>query len=424
MPFVRAGQLCRDTPVARADDSLGLVAENLRESQYSAIPVVEGELGLDGKIGNTSRVIGIVFERDLSSVVLPAVAAQQVASARPVAVSPFDNSPSTVESDRTLSADARGVSELRARDVMRIDNGFVPSLFSLPNVLLTLDRYDCDALPVIDESGNYRGMISRSDAVAALGGAVRPPSVGGMATPLGVWLTTGHVSAGAPPLGLVLSGFSMFAFLFSAHLVMLFLLTAIRPEWGAMFYSGRIGMASDNSNTFNLLVTGAEGLLFLLFMRLSPIAGTHAAEHQTVHAIERGVELTPENVCRMPRAHPRCGTNLVALSGLIQIVFRHLPDNSPAAILFALLFIYFFWRSFGEALQIYFTTKPASPKQLESGIRAGKAIIEKYQSEPHLQIGFGARLWNSGMGLAAVGLISAFWLFSSLETWAARWILG
>ena len=34
----------------------------------------------------------------------------------------------------------------------------------------------------------------------------------------------------------------------------------------------------------------------------------HAAEHKAVHAYERGLELTPENVQAQSRIHPRCGT--------------------------------------------------------------------------------------------------------------------
>ena len=41
--------------------------------------------------------------------------------------------------------------------------------------------------------------------------------------------------------------------------------------------------------------------LFLLLMRVSRLAGYHAAEHQTVHAMERNETLVPEIVCRMPR---------------------------------------------------------------------------------------------------------------------------
>ena len=55
--------------------------------------------------------------------------------------------------------DAQGIkkiTQLTARDVMRSDFGIVPALFSLQNALITLDRYDCAALPVIEPDGGFR----------------------------------------------------------------------------------------------------------------------------------------------------------------------------------------------------------------------------------------------------------------------------
>lgn len=46
----------------------------------------------------------------------------------------------------------------------------------------------------------------------------------------------------------------------------------------------------------------------------------HGAEHQVVHAYERGLELTEENLRAMPTAHVRCGTSFLALIVVISIV--------------------------------------------------------------------------------------------------------
>jgi hypothetical protein len=191
-----------------------------------------------------------------------------------------------------------------------------------------------------------------------------------------------------------------------------------------MFYSGRLGSASDATGLFNLAATIGEYGLFVLMMRLTPLSGYHAAEHQTVWAIERGLPLTPENVARMPRAHPRCGTNLLALGGLIQIAFQHLPTFDGGTIMITLLFIYLLWRSFGEMLQNYFTTKPATPRQLQSGIAAGRALLEKYQDQPHVMAPFGARLLRSGMLYSALGIIPVMFLLELMKNGLARWILG
>ena len=55
-------------------------------------------------------------------------------------------------------------------------------------------------------------------------------------------------------------------------------------------------------------------------MRLLPIAGYHAAEHQSVHAMEQGEPLIPQVVKRMPRVHPRCGTSFLLVVMIVSII--------------------------------------------------------------------------------------------------------
>ena len=461
MPFVSAGQLARPTPVLNSEMPIGLVAENLRAAECSALPVLDRiitggtEDGPGGPQWNSqarrARVVGVVDERDLSIAVLPILAEQEtVRRTQPVPLgvnghaaleshgqSPFwpeapqedeiediesGSAPNKTQIEAPLLPPLADLTNLTARDVMQRDFGIIPSLFSLHNALLTLDRYNCSALPVIDTDGSYRGMISRADIIAALGRNIRPPVVGGMATPIGVWLTTGAISGGAPPLGLFLSGATLgFCFLV-AYFAVLLPLTFINAEWAAMYVSGRLG-ATTNSGLFDFLTTGAQGLVFLLAMRALPIAGFHAAEHQTVWAIERGLPLTPEIVAQMPRAHPRCGTNLMVLSLLITIIFQHLPSFDPLMILVSLIFVYFSWRSLGEMLQNYFTTKPATPKQIESGIRAGLEVMEQYQAQPHVLPSFGSRLLRSGLAYSALGMMLVMLILSQAMNWLETLIL-
>jgi CBS domain-containing protein len=58
-----------------------------------------------------------------------------------------------------------------------------------------LDESGADALPVVDANGAYLGLVARSDLVQDLVRPFKPPLVGGMATPLGVYLTTGQARA-------------------------------------------------------------------------------------------------------------------------------------------------------------------------------------------------------------------------------------
>lgn len=424
--FTRAGQLARQTPSARADDPLGLVAENLRESTCSALPVFD-RVYLNDAPGKEKEagphIIGLVEERDLSKAVAPLFEQSETQRAEdfedflpelsrvdPLMVGPVQRR-SFEQSQHTAGESLRGQA-ICARDVMRTNVGMIPARFTLHRALNMLDAFDASALPVIDDAtGRYVGMIARSDIVAALGHAVRPPSAGGMATPLGVWLTTGGVSAGAPPIGLFLSGLSMGAMLCVTDFMMQVLLAALNSGWGTAYAAGRLGAESLDGSAFNLLVTAMHSLLFLGAMRLSPLAGIHAAEHQTVWAIEKGIALTPENVAKMPRAHPRCGTNLMALMGLILIVFGHLPSFDKGTILIALVFIYFAWRDLGTALQLHLTTKPATRKQLESGIRAGEELLQKYQQQPNVPASFGMRLFNSGLLMSSAGFLLVQWTY-------------
>ncbi len=427
--FTRAGQLARHTPSARPDDPLGLVAENLRESTCSALPVfdrvwLEDAPRRDDESG--PHIIGLVEERDLSKVVAPLFAESEsqraedfndflpeLSRADPLMVGPVLRR-SFEQSGHATGENLRGQS-ISARDVMRTNVGMIPARFTLHRALNMLDAFDASALPVIDDaSGRYLGMIARADIVAALGHAVRPPSAGGMATPLGVWLTTGGVSAGVPPVGLFLSGLTMGTFLCATDFLLQVLLSALNADWGTAYASGRLGVESSNGNAFNLLITLAHSLLFLGAMRLSPLAGIHAAEHQTVWAIEKGIALTPENVALMPRAHPRCGTNLMALMGLILIVFGHLPSFDKGTILIALVFIYFAWRDLGTLMQLHLTTKPATKKQLESGIRAGEELLKKYQQQPNVPGSLGMRLFNSGLVMSAAGFLCVQWIYQAI----------
>lgn len=76
------------------------------------------------------------------------------------------------------------------------------------------------------------------------------------------------------------------------------------------------------------LVDGALRLIvFVLYLLLisqwsemARVLGFHGAEHKAIHALEAGVPLTPENVQKFSRLHPRCGTTFLFLVVMISIV--------------------------------------------------------------------------------------------------------
>ena len=429
MPFTRAGQLARSVLTARLDDPLALVAENLRNAPHGVLPVLDrvtwGEYDPNER---RARVVGLVSQTDLSRaatrVLEPAAALSSTNG--------FEVSSTNIESKFHLNGHSNGaapsstneLASLKARDVMQSDVPIIPEVFTLPNALLMLERHQTSALPVIAVDGSYLGMVSRADLLSAMAQGIRPPLVGGMATPLGVWLSDGRLSGGAPTLGLFLSGLTLAACFACAQIIMLLGAYALSPTWGAMVLSGRLASSLDGTGIFNTIAALTHSLLFLSFLRLIPLAGVHAAEHQTVHALERGLPLEPEFVSQMPRDHPRCGTNLMGLAGLILISFQHLPEISPPYFLGVLLVTFFGWRAFGQALQLIFTTKPASPKQIESGIRAAKELMDKYQNQSFVSPPLGLRLLNGGMVPAALGMILGLSVFQAVLLYVAQSVLG
>ena len=430
MPFTRAGQLARSVIAARATDPIGLVAENLRMSQGGVIPVLDratlGEIDPDER---NARVLGLISQDDLSRATrnLMAPVAQPVAvyaGGADIDIAHQNGNGAANGNGHNIShgvavADAVGDAELHnsaltAGDIMRSDVPYIPANFSLHNALLTLDRYELPAMPVYNDARQYLGMISRADLLAGIHQSVRPPLVGGMATPLGVWLTDGRNAGGAPNLGLFLTGLILSVGLMLSTALIVAGAWALRPEWGAMAYSGRLGAAIEPSNVFNTITALIQGFLFLMFFRVLPLSGVHAAEHQTVWALERGLPLTVENVRSMPRAHPRCGTNLVALGGLLTIGIQHLPEITPNWILLVFIVAFFGWRNLGTALQNGFMTRPATDAQIEGGIRAANEVMAKYQAQPMATAPLPLRLLNNGMIWSAAGMMLGLFVLDSL----------
>jgi uncharacterized protein YqhQ len=86
------------------------------------------------------------------------------------------------------------------------------------------------------------------------------------------------------------------------------------------------------------LVDGAFRLTaFILYLwlisqwkEMARVLGFHGAEHKAIHAVEAGVPLTPENVQKFPRLHPRCGTSFLFLVVVVSVVvftFLGKPEN-------------------------------------------------------------------------------------------------
>ncbi|MEI7576971.1 MAG: DUF1385 domain-containing protein [Armatimonadota bacterium] len=253
-------------------------------------------------------------------------------------------------------------------------------------------------LIVVADDGEVCGILTASAFLHSDHERVKPPIVGGMATPFGVYLTTGAVNAGRKGWNLMLTGGAMF----SAMLV------------GEMIYllvSPRISPGSAWLNVLALLPIVSLVVMFRLF----PLSGYHAAEHQVVHAIEQDEPLLPDVVRRMPRVHPRCGTNIgVAISLFLGVSQSKWIPYEELRLLMAVLVTLFFWRPLGSFAQQYITTKPATPKQIQSGIDAAHELLLNYEQAPNRKPTPFGRLLNSGVLHVIAGSFLAYLIASLL----------
>lgn len=257
-----------------------------------------------------------------------------------------------------------------------------------------------DMLPVVDERGGLRGVLYRSDVIALMTRNLRPASVGGMATPLGVYLTTGSISGGAGSLGLYLTGISLGLMMIVSGLVGDRVMAALEAfTLHKLPTMARLAMADD---VFKVAAAALSIALMLLLLRLSPLAGYHAAEHMTVHAIETGEDLSPELVRRMPRVHPRCGTNLLAAMSIFILITSKFQGE--IAVMVAIVVVMLGRRAIGDWMQNVFTTKQPSDRQLANGIAAGDEILDRFHDHPGYQAYGLARVWNMGFLQSAAGM--------------------
>jgi hypothetical protein len=234
-----------------------------------------------------------------------------------------------------------------------------------------------------------------------------------MATPFGVYLTDGSHQAGAGNLALVASGAAMaITFALAGACVSGALWMANRYLHAPILTVLDLDVAPTTHDPFaGLLALGVQliaYILFFLIMRFTVLAGYHAAEHQTVHAIERHEALDPGVVARMPRAHPRCGTNLMAaviLFSMLRTLFNAFPVLGEYSEVIAGVATVFSWRTVGTFLQERFTTRPASYRQLVSGIAAGNELLTKYVTEPPMRTRLWRRVWCMGIVQSLIGMM-------------------
>ena len=305
---------------------------------------------------------------------------------------------------------------------------------SLRDALDMLAGSSLPTLPIVDtETGQVLAVLARQ-------GAFPPPPaprLGGMATPLGVYLHDGVSSGGAGFWGLFLTGvtMSLLALTAQAGAHGLAQAAAAHPlllvRWQATAPLGLQTWLSAISPWLPL------PLVFLL-LRLVPMSGTHAAEHQVVHCIENYAPLTPSCVRSMPRVHPRCGTNLFAGFTLFLLTFLSvfsateaagwpLLDGVSLAAMLSAPVALFFWRRVGGWVQFWFATRPATDKQIGGAIFAAEQVLARRQAWGERPVRFAPlrRVWTMGFPQILLGYFAVFSVVSLCDhLWPAltKWM--
>ena len=277
--------------------------------------------------------------------------------------------------------------------------------------------HNVDVMPVIDNHGLYQGVVYRRDVIGLMTKNLRPTTIAGMATPLGVYLTTGSHRAGAGNFGLFLTGASMMTMITVATLLVDGLQRGLAKLTGMPLniFQGYPSF-SMSFNIYNLafcISTILTIVLMLSLLRLSSLSGYHAAEHMTVHTIESGEELSPNIVRQMPRVHPRCGTNLLAAAGVFLIIVTRFTGE--LGVLFAMVIVLLGWRSYGSLLQSVATTKPPSERQLKNGVAVGNELLDRYMENPEYQSTGFERIYNMGFLQTAAGMSAIFGILYILQ---------
>ncbi len=102
-----------------------------------------------------------------------------------------------------------------------------------------------------------------------------------------------------------------------------------------------VGLIFHNVSTSSFLFNLVDGLLrvfiFLgyvlligMWKEMARIFMYHGAEHKVIHAYEKGMELTLENVKQYSPLHPRCGTSFLMIVMVVSIlVFSFIPQEWP-----------------------------------------------------------------------------------------------
>jgi len=315
-------------------------------------------------------------------------------------------------------------------DVLVAPKAVLPADAAADDASRLLAETNSDEVFIIDPARRLLGVVYWHDLIAERPEHIAIPGVGGMATPFGVYLVAGALRSGSSIWGLLIGGLVlglMIAVAYTAVGAVCWIAddllgTRLMPIWLAIEPPPGVYPALSW-----LGIQALVAAVFLFILRASPLTRYHGAEHQAVHALERGEPLTVEVVSRMPRVHPRCGTNIlaaVAIFGILVMTFAAMLPGSLNVVGFSALAAVITlrtWRAVGAWLQQYATTRTPTPAQLAVAIRAAEGLKAQYLRAGPRQPSRLLYLWNAGVIPVAIGVAAGLGLpLIALNEWLAR----
>ncbi|MFO7947865.1 MAG: DUF1385 domain-containing protein [Armatimonadota bacterium] len=240
-------------------------------------------------------------------------------------------------------------------------------------------------------------------------GRSRPGRISGTALPFGVHLSNGAYGS-AGNLHLMLGGANILG-LGAIALVITYIETWLLQTFlGVPLPAYLLGVTAQvpgpDAQVWSALINILPFVNFLLILRMSSLAGYHAAEHKVVTTIERYGYATYELAKEMPRVHPRCGT--VLLLGILPVLLVAIPllYIEPIWAVVVAVVGWFLRYHTGFFVQNYFTTKTPTPKQLKAGLQAGNTLLERWRKDPHKKVPWLKSLWIRGIPQMVIGLVA------------------
>ena len=252
-----------------------------------------------------------------------------------------------------------------------------------------------------------------------------PPRISGSAMPGGVFMSTGNART-AGDLALVATGLSI-TLLGACALTLTYLVSWLVEQLLSLPLTGILLMAAPTVDAqaapwidigLNLLML----LCFLTLMRVTPLSGYHAAEHKVIGAIEHFGEPTLETARIMPRAHIRCGSNLLAGVLPLLLVAQPLWGVSPLAAAAIIVFGWSLRFHTGYLIQQIFATKEPTEHQLRVGLAAGTRIVKLWRETMGRPVPPLVSFWRRGMIQMLVGMIAGSSLVNLLYQHLHVWL--